>query len=257
VPTGTHDEDGDGVVDECDDCPNISDPSQRPFDKRTRVVGKACQSPDVYGDIYVSAGFWSMAAADAREWRAGRSSVSPLVSFASDALVLDARASATPMIVALPANAEIMASTLTYQLGDGGYIGIGRTLEDGSIALCKVDGAALSVASLRCETGACTWQPISPATDGSASSESLGTFASAGAARVGLMLTTVSGGVGTREINCRVFDPAIPSTLRLGHARGEYALGLSIGAPGSMVLVARAAQLSLRSVHATFPMNYE
>ncbi len=236
-----HDEDGDGVPDECDDCPNVPDPAQAgpaglPGSGR---VGAACASAMLGADAKRLAWDPFLAFATPSSWRtfgagAGAFALAP----EGDSILggstgdLDLRFVSGP-VGASPGSAGVAVTAIVSVLAEGGSLPhtglIARVggATGGHFYMCGL-GVGVGFFYLlstspgtSCDGGTCS--PVAFNYDPGAAHTSQQPFPSDVSPALGrpigvrITVTTAGGGADagatTGDVACQLFDPAAPATL--------------------------------------------
>ncbi len=238
VCTG-HDEDLDGVPDECDNCPNVANP-----DQAGEAIGAAC-APDpalvgpasrIFFDPLRSLAAW-------RTFGSGTGSFA--VAPDADALVGGSLSDELRFVSASTgagSSAVVVTTTLTVledaTTGTPGTAGVLLRISSDALPtffLCAVNpfnGFAIARApDGGCNGGLCAPLLLSGAGDAGVAQKPIpADVPHALGDEIGVRATVTAGGgdAGTGEIECRIFDPSRPETLT--SAAPEYAVRLPIAA---------------------------
>jgi len=264
-----HDEDQDGIPDECDNCPNVGNPGQET--SGGSVVGSACTpsasfvpSPSrLLFDPFRSLAEWKSYGSGTSAFQVGPDSDSVVAgSVTGEELPFVAASSgAGTSAVVATTTLTITDEAATAPVGSAGLLLRINGDPDKRFYVCVVGfRAGFAIAwtpTTGCNGGVCDVKTFAAAVDG-------GTVAYQAAIptdiphamgdtvglRASVVSTATDGGFNT-DIECRVFDPKRPSTLT--STAPQYAQKITVGGArsfpaGEIGLYARRARVSFGSI---------
>jgi len=257
-----HDDDGDGVPDECDNCPNVAN-----ADQTGGAVGDSCKaSPSFIStpirllfDPYTSLGSWkNYGTGNLFELDGDRDSLVGGTKSDNDFRFMVGSTGAGT-------SALVVTSVLTIReegaLGSGGILV--RVTSDKRFYICAISAGNGFAAARAPDTG-CTGGPCDgvltfalPNPDGGASIPAQYPFPTDLPHAVGdpigvrVSITGSGGDAGGGEFECRVFDPKRPATLTTADAK--YSVKITVGASkwlgsGEVGAYARSARVQVHSM---------
>jgi hypothetical protein len=267
-----HDEDGDGIPDACDACPNV------PSALSAKAVGDECNSPMLGGQTTRLAWDPFLTFSPPERWTTfgsvngaftlGPDGDSILGGSTSDndLRFLSGPTAAGPGAAGVAVTAVLTVADEATQLPSAGVIARVDGAAGKQFFLCGV-GARLgylyilrTATGSACDGGACS--PNAFAYDGGTANTSQVAFPKdvphAVGSRIGVRITVTAGkavgdgGASTGEVECRVFDPSAPATLLATDPR--YAMRLTVApvtrwiAAGDVGVYAQGARVRVDSV---------
>jgi hypothetical protein len=251
-----HDEDGDGIPDDCDSCPNV------PSALSAKAVGDECNSPILGGLTTRLAWDPFLAFAPPARWATfgpvnGSFALGPdgdsIVGGSTsddDLRFLAGPAAAGPGAAGVAVTAVLSVTAEGSMIPSAGVIARVDGTAGKQFFLCGV-GAGVGYFYLlhtatgsTCDGGACNLNAFNY--DGGAANTSQLAFPKdvphALGSKIGVRMTVTAGnavgdaGASTGDVECRVFDPSAPSALLTTDSR--YAIRLSIAPPASRWIAA-------------------
>jgi hypothetical protein len=252
---GPHDEDLDGVPDNCDNCPNVVNPTQG-----AGMVGDACKaSPFIPAATRLRFDPFKTLAPDYTQFPSGAPPFS--VGTDADSLVGGVTSDTNFRFIVAATGADTSAisatTVITTQASDRGNAGIllrvnGSPPKFLICALSIADGfAAAHAPDAGCTGSTCPAVafPLASADGGAVAAQApIPTDIPHGIGDPIGLRATVTKSDTSGSFECRVFNPKVPSTLQ--SADGKYAVKVSI--PSSRWLAAGEVGLYAQSVRAQF-----
>lgn len=265
VCTG-HDEDGDGIPDECDNCPNVVNPGQE--STAGSAIGSACTAGSAFipsptrllFDPFRSMSSWKSFGSGGSAFAVGPDSDSVVAGSATtdDLPFLVAASGAGSSAVVATTTLTVTEEASTAPVGSSGLLLRVNGDPDKRFYVCVVGfraGFALAwTPTTGCNGGTCDVKTFATAADGGsvayqaaipddiphAMGDTIGL-------RGSVTSVTTDGGVST-EVECRIFDPKRPNTLN----SSDPALALKISVTGARSFPTGEVGLYARRSRATF-----
>jgi hypothetical protein len=236
-PCTGHDEDGDCIPDECDDCPGLANEDQI---VGARAVGKEC--------LHLEAPFAEATERFTFEDFTSMPTWQHVLQFPAEDFVVDgdelvggiAGSSATPYLrnTRSALGRTIVVTTVFTMVETPGVVAVMLDVEAAPARLfaCVVNGATFEPVYVgdtpRCGGAGCPFLPFFDDTGARVIANIPAKLKFAPGTRLGLRASLSSGAGGvTRELECRVFDPSSPTTLQISSG-SSYSLRVKVPTVG-------------------------